>query len=429
MPVLIGMRSLQAVGASVAFTLASASIADMYDTHERGTRVGIYYAVPLLGPSVGPMLGGVLIQVWNWRATFWFMAIFGGLSIILCFFLKESFRKERSLVYQAAKTRASSRGHSRGHSTLVSRVPSRTNVKASVFADAHVPQGDVEKGIAVRPHQQTEEGDVKVTLADVNPIRPALQVLKQRSNVAILFASGSMFGFNYGICYTCARTFAAPPYSYDALEVGAILLSFGLGMVILSEDGDTSGTDATIPSAGNVGGSLLGGRWSDRILVRLKAANGGVGKPEMRLQSTTIAMLVLPFAVIAYGWTAHFYVNVAAPAVALFIAGFALFWGYSSTLAYIVDSNPGRASSATAMNSCFRGLAGLVVAEVSAPIQDAIGDGGLYSIWAGILFAVAGLLAYVSRKGADWRQKEEQKRLEKELHALQLQRQQTEQAH
>lgn len=137
---------------------------------------------------------------------------------------------------------------------------------------------------------------------------------------------------------------------------------------------------------GNVGGSLLGGRWSDQILARLKAANRGVGNPEMRLKSTTIAMLILPFATLAYGWTCHYHVHVAAPVVALLVAGFTLMWGYSSTLAYIVgawlacqlqsfsfrlqvDSNPGRAISAVAMNSCFRGLGGLIVAEVSAPIQ------------------------------------------------------------
>lgn len=89
----------------------------------------------------------------------------------------------------------------------------------------------------------------------------------------------------------------------------------------------------------------------------------------MRLESTTIAMLLLPLLVIAYAWTAHFHVHVAAVVIILFFSGFTLLWVYSSTLAYIVDSNPGRASSAIAMNSCFRGIAGFVVAEVSGPIQ------------------------------------------------------------
>jgi len=106
---------------------------------------------------------------------------------------------------------------------------------------------------------------------------------------------------------------------------------------------------------GNVSGSVFGGRWSDQILARLKAANGGIGLPEassetvlwlahiltddtqMRLQSVTIAMSILPLATIGYGWTCEKNVHVAAPVVFLFVAGFSLMWGYSSTLAYIAS--------------------------------------------------------------------------------------------
>lgn len=57
------------------------------------------------------------------------------------------------------------------------------------------------------------------------------------------------------------------------------------------------------------------------------------------------------------------------PIVMLFIAGASVNWTYSSTLAYVVDSNVGRASSAIAMNSMYRGISGLIVAEVAGPLQ------------------------------------------------------------
>lgn len=44
-------------------------------------------------------------------------------------------------------------------------------------------------------------------------------------------------------------------------------------------------------------------------------------------------------------------------------------WIYSSTLAYIVDSNAGRSASAVATNSLFRGLFAFAAAEVAVPIQ------------------------------------------------------------
>ena len=44
-------------------------------------------------------------------------------------------------------------------------------------------------------------------------------------------------------------------------------------------------------------------------------------------------------------------------------------WIYTSTLAYIVDANVGRSSTAVATNSSFRGLSAFVAAEIAVPLQ------------------------------------------------------------
>ena len=86
-------------------------------------------------------------------------------------------------------------------------------------------------------------------------------------------------------------------------------------------------------------GSILGGRWSDRVFKILKERNGGTSAPEvtspclvlmtcilmlrqMRLRSTVWFMIFLPPSVIAYGWVCEQHVNVAAICVMLFLAGF-----------------------------------------------------------------------------------------------------------
>ena len=81
-------------------SIGAATLADLYEPAERGTMMGIYYwfvlgaasvlpqhgspmlirSAPLLGPSLGPILGGALTQGFNWRATFWFLTIFTGYS-------------------------------------------------------------------------------------------------------------------------------------------------------------------------------------------------------------------------------------------------------------------------------------------------------------------------------------------------------------
>ena len=44
-------------------------------------------------------------------------------------------------------------------------------------------------------------------------------------------------------------------------------------------------------------------------------------------------------------------------------------WSYSGTLAYLVDANNGRSSTAVALNSVFRGVFAFVATEITVPLQ------------------------------------------------------------
>ena len=79
-------------------------------------------------------------------------------------------------------------------------------------------------------------------------------------------------------------------------------------------------------------------------------------------------------------------------------------WIYSSTVAYIVDANPGRSSSAVATNSFFRGVAAFLFTEAAVPLQDSLGDGGLYTLWAGILALCELVILLVRLRGGTWRE-------------------------
>jgi MFS family permease len=224
--------------------------------------------------------------------------------------------------------------------------------------------------------------DVKLSMTDVNPFPSYLSIVSRKNNLVMLTASGLTFAFSFSIAYTCARTLSMY-YDYDALKTGLVLLAYGIGCMT---------------------GSILGGRWSDRTLARLKAANGGVSFPEMRLESTKIAMLWSPLSVIGYAWVCQERVHVAAVCVMLFLAGFLSVWIYSSTLAYLVDANTGRSSMAVATNSSFRGLFAFVAAEIAVPLQDTIGDGGLYTLWAGMMVIIECMILLVLYKGRSWRE-------------------------
>ncbi|CUA72501.1 MFS antiporter QDR3 [Candida albicans SC5314] [Rhizoctonia solani] len=369
MKVLIGMRIVQAAGSSSVLNLGAGTLSDMYDPHERGTMMGIYFAGPLLGPSIGPIIGGGLTAGFSWRATFWFLVIFAGVSLCTFIFLPDTWRRERSTSYQAAKRRAlkerakKSQAGTPARSRAPSPARSGTVTPTVQGHEDKIENSGKETNVIAKHKATVHDDDIKLSITDINPISPIWNVLKEPTNLCILFAS-------------------AAPYNYNSIKVGLVLLSFGLG---------------------NLSGSILGGRWSDRVLAQFKAKNGGESVPEMRLQSTKPAMIFLPFFVVAYAWMCEKHVSIAGPVVVLFFSGFCAIWIYSSTLAYIVDANPGRASSAIAANSSFRGISGLIAAEISVPLKNALGDGGLYTLWAGLLVICEGLIILLIWRGGKWR--------------------------
>ncbi|KJA20497.1 hypothetical protein HYPSUDRAFT_43203 [Hypholoma sublateritium FD-334 SS-4] len=366
--ILIVMRVIQGMGASAVLTLGAATLADMYDAKERGSVMGVYYAAPLLGPSLGPIIGGILTQIFSWRATFYFLAIFGGVSLLAFIVFRDTFRRDRSLSYQAALRQAA-----------------QANCRSSEEYDA---TRDVEKREA---GAEPEDRPPKIGLRHMQIIQPTVAIFRRPNNVLILCASGLIFGgISYCIPFTTVRTLGAAPYNYKSLDIGFVLLSLGIGSII---------------------GSVLGGRWSDRVRQKHQQYNNGVSKCEHRLISAKIMLPVLPASLIVFAWTTDKKVNIAPICAALFTCGVSSAWMYSSMLAYIVDANSGRSSSAVAANSFLRGVAGFVAAEVAIPLQNALGDGGIYTLIAGIMVIVAGIILLVIAKGSAWRERAEEREI------------------
>jgi hypothetical protein len=127
------------------------------------------------------------------------------------FLFKDTFRRERSLTYQAVllhhlehERRARHAQHSSERSstmTVVEQRPVVNNTSApGLGKDRHdtpnsdakptAPETDVEaaKTAIVPPPIQ----DIRVTLADVNPLPPVWMILCRWNNVATLFASGKL---------------------------------------------------------------------------------------------------------------------------------------------------------------------------------------------------------------------------------------------
>ncbi|KAI0233475.1 Dityrosine transporter 1 [Massospora cicadina] len=80
--VLIVMRVLKAVGASACSVSGIGTISDIYSPHEKGRAMGVFFIGPMFGPSLGPLVGGIINQYGHWRDVFWFLAIASAVLLI-----------------------------------------------------------------------------------------------------------------------------------------------------------------------------------------------------------------------------------------------------------------------------------------------------------------------------------------------------------
>ncbi|KAJ3735920.1 vacuolar DHA amino acid exporter [Lentinula guzmanii] len=376
---LIGFRCFQAAGSSAVMSIGAATLADIYDPVERGTKMGIYYIAPLLGPSLGSILGGGLTTAFTWRGPFYFLAIMGGVVFMsFLLFFKDTFRLERSLTYQSVLK-------ARLREAPMKKTLGVENVKHDDEKVCPDDTKDIEKQVI--PSEVIPE--IKLGLADVNPFKPMAFILRRKYNLFMLTASGLYFTFAFVVVYTTSRTLGTY-YLYDPMKIGLVLLSYGIGTVC---------------------GSIVGGRWSDYELLRLKTKYKGESTPEMRLRCTVHGLIIFPLCVVGYAWVIQERVNIAGVCVMLFACGFVSIFVYTSTLAYIVDSNVGRSSSAVALNSCFRGTFAFIFEEIAVPMQDGLGDGWMYTIIA-VVMAVSGVFTViVMLKGSKWRREAEEREI------------------
>jgi DHA1 family bicyclomycin/chloramphenicol resistance-like MFS transporter len=77
---LIGFRVLQAVGAGVSSTNATAIVKDVYQGKARERKIAMVQAMVVVFPALAPVLGALLLQFISWRGVFVTQAIIGAIT-------------------------------------------------------------------------------------------------------------------------------------------------------------------------------------------------------------------------------------------------------------------------------------------------------------------------------------------------------------
>ena len=80
---LIAGRAVMGFGAAASEPGTLSMIRHLYTTHRTRTRaLGVWTAVSGLALAMGPVLGGALVGIWDWRAIFWFNLIVGAVALV-----------------------------------------------------------------------------------------------------------------------------------------------------------------------------------------------------------------------------------------------------------------------------------------------------------------------------------------------------------
>ena len=256
---LITMRVLSSTCSG---TVAGAAvISDIWEVKEKGYAMSVYYIGPLGGSAIGPVLGGVLTQAWDWRATLWFLTIYSAVVLVLLFIcLPETHRR-----------------------------PVRN--PRHIAGDA-VPLPPENHHVSSRFYRSfTQFWQVFQTLGKW--LREPLKILAFTRFPLIdvtIYLSSISYGVLIMIAVSTQQAFSSSPYQFAPLIVGLLYLP---------------------RSAGTILGSFICGRWSDRIMDREAKKldyydeNGVlIHTPEERMKENAwVSIAIVPAALIWFGWT------------------------------------------------------------------------------------------------------------------------------
>lgn len=91
---MIAFRILQGLGAGLIMPTAQTLLFEAFPPHKRGLAMGVFGLGAIMGPSIGPTLGGYLVEWINWRAIFFINLPFGLLSLSMIGLLPRAPRRK-----------------------------------------------------------------------------------------------------------------------------------------------------------------------------------------------------------------------------------------------------------------------------------------------------------------------------------------------
>ncbi|KAJ4353792.1 uncharacterized protein N0V89_005522 [Didymosphaeria variabile] len=312
---ILAFALMAGLGASAEFAVSGAIVADCFNSDERGKSIAVRSFLPLLGPAIGPIVGGVMVQQVSWRWLFYTLSIFAALLVILfALFLPETHAQ-----------------------TLLSRKAARLRKETgkSFYAEKDVSS----MTIAVR---------LKITT-----LRPTIMLCTQ----PVIQLAAFLMGYQFGLLYIFHATFASMWIErYEQSHTASGLHYFAIVTGCLS--------------------ALLIEWWAmDAIWARLKARNGGVARPENRVPLMVPGTLLFPVGLLIYGWAAQQRVHWIVVDIGAVLLGCGYLLSTTAVQSYVIEAYLDHTASGAAAAQLPRNVFAFAFPIFAPSLYDSLGYG------------------------------------------------------
>ena len=460
--------SVQSVGAG--------TVSDLYVPEERGANLGIYYMGPLMAPLVSPIIGAFLMIRRPPRSTQWFMVILSAVNVmVLTLFLPETLRKQDNDAAIAAILKERRKGSSsadekedmeaedesrketpdcgtRSLSDAGRSIASHKETDEEIYElqralsqasnnvnrftlnndlDMNAPQMSRIQSYDPKQEQmlrnfeiQRLQSNMKEELSKIETSKSKNTghiIVDQRSRwekfrhmcylylfrplksiyflqyppvaMAITFSAIS-FAILYFVNMTLEYGYSHPPYNFKPMLVGLMYIPNSVTYMLAS---------------------IFGGKWTDRLLKNYKAKHG-ILAPEARISWNLVtAVITFPISLVIFGWCLDKGEHWETPLVGTALFGWANMMTIGATVAYLVDSLPGKGATGVALNNLVRQLLAGAAVFVNDPMIINMGIGWAFTMLAFIIIGASSVLLILKKYGDYWRENYDLERLYKKL--------------
>ncbi|CDK29889.1 unnamed protein product [Kuraishia capsulata CBS 1993] len=357
---LMGARVLMGIGFSPCESLPSATIAEIYFSHERAYRLGFYTMLLLGGKHLVPLLSGFVFDKLTRHWLFWIVAIIVGINLVLTvFFVPETFwdrtptpnKRSQEETRQARQVAAERlRDALRRQDSFVSNHVPNSFAIPKPEEDDSLSINSLDSSLHNRTNLEIDPEARPVGLSHFTEPATTLShdsVRKKTFLQELHVFSGRHTQDHWWMVFLRPFVLCAYPnvlygsLIYTFAVVWLILISETISHLFVADPYDYSPTIIGLfyvaPFVGSILGSSIAGRLSDILVRKMVDRNDGVYEPEFRLVMIIPVFFTVVIGLMGFGWATQAHDLWIVPVVFFGILGFGCSLASTTAITYTVD--------------------------------------------------------------------------------------------